>query len=155
MICGCNQKEKLTKEMLEYQNIVNTLKEKEIENKNLPCHLEIKLETSKNHELMYTFSLDQPSEEMYDVKALVISEKETKNSYPSIGILDDPLHLVPNQIDVKNNYAKGIILVGYLSTKKEPKNYHDTFRLYLNYKTEDGKNKTIYYEKKNHKRLLY
>ena len=101
MICGCNQKEKLTKEMLEYQNIVNTLK-----------------------------------------------EKETKNSYPSIGILDDPLHLVTNQIDVKNNYAKGIILVGYLSTKKEPKNYHDTFRLYLNYKTEDGKNKTIYYEKK-------
>ncbi len=147
LLTGCS-KEEVSKEMQQYQNILNQLKTESIKNKELPCHLEVSLEKSTSGELMYTVTLDEPKEEMYQVQAVFISLKEKENSYPSVGIFDDKLNMIPNQVNHKKNIVKGIVLVGYLNTSKTPKEYHDTFRLYLKYKTKDKKIKTIYYEKK-------
>ena len=148
LLTGCNKQETPTRESLEYQKIVSELQEKTIEDSELPCHLEVTLEESQSKELMYTVTLDDPKEEMYQIKAVFISLKEKENSYPSIGIFDEPLHMIPNQVDGKKNIVKGIVLVGYLKTTDKPKEYHDTFRLYLSYKTKEKENKTVYYEKK-------
>jgi len=148
LLTGCGKEEKISKEVQTYQNIVEKLKSQSFQNTELPCHLEVSLEKSNSGELMYTVTLDEPKEEMYQVKAVFISLKETENSYPSIGIFDDGLNMVPNQVDHSKNIVKGIVLVGYLNTSKKPKTYHDTFRLYLEYQTKDKKIKTVYYEKK-------
>ena len=148
LLTGCGKEEEISKELETYQNIVEALKEKSIKNEELPCHLEVSLEESNSGELMYTVTLDEPKEEMYQVQAVFISLKEKENSYPSVGIFDDKLNMIPNQVNHKKNIVKGIVLVGYLNTSKTPKEYHDTFRLYLKYKTKDKKIKTIYYEKK-------
>ena len=112
LLTGCNKKETPTKESLEYQKIVSELQKKTIEDSELPCHLEVTLEESQSKELMYTVTLDDPKEEMYQIKAVFISLKEKENSYPSIGIFDEPLHMIPNQVDGKKNIVKGIVLVG-------------------------------------------
>lgn len=147
---GCNQKEteEILKEVKEYQNIVSMLKEKEITETELPCKIEIQLEKSESDELIYTVTLDEPEEAMYEIQALFISMKEEKNSYPSVGILDDKENLVPDRIDKENGFVKGIVLAGYLSSKEEIDEYHDTFRLYLSYKDEEGEKQVIYYEQK-------
>ncbi len=148
LLTGCGKEEKVSKEAQTYQHIVEKLKAQSFQNEDLPCHLEVSLEESKSGELMYTVTLDEPKEEMHQVRAVFISLKEKENSYPSIGIFDDRLNMIPNQVDQSKNMVKGIVLVGYLKTSKKPKEYHDTFRLYLNYKTKDQKTKTVYYEKK-------
>ena len=130
LLTGCS-KEAVSKEMQQYQNILNQLKTESIKNKELPCHLEVSLEESNSGELMYTVTLDEPKEEMYQVQAVFISLKEKENSYPSVGIFDDKLNMIPNQVNHKKNIVIGIVLVGYLNTSKTPKEYHDTFRLYL------------------------
>ena len=43
---------------------------------------------------------------------------------------------------------ESVLLYEYLKTTDKPKEYHDTFRLYLSYKTKEKENKTVYYEKK-------
>lgn len=148
LLTGCGKEEKISKEVQTYQNIVEKLKSQSFQNTELPCHLEVSLEKSNSGKLMYTVTLDEPKEEMYQVKAVFISLKETENSYPSIGIFDENLNMIPNQVDQEKNIVKGIVLVGYLKTSKNPKEYHDTFRLYLEYQTKDKKIKTVYYEKK-------
>ena len=55
---------------------------------------------------------------------------------------------ISKEVQTYQNIVKGIVLVGYLKTSKNPKEYHDTFRLYLNYQDKNHKTKTVYYEKK-------
>lgn len=146
-VTGCTKKEELPKEAKQYQKLVQQLKSEKIESQELPCHLEVHLESSKDNELMYTVVLDEPKEEMYQITALFMHDDESDSAYPSIGIFDDKLNLVPGVVDKEKSMVKGIVLSGYIKTSKKPKNYHGTFRLYLDYETKDKEKKTIFYEK--------
>ncbi|MBS7021219.1 MAG: hypothetical protein KH135_05105 [Firmicutes bacterium] len=147
-VTGCTKKETLPKEAKTYHQVIRQLEQKKMKEQELPCHLEVRLEKTEHGEIMYTVILDEPKEEMKQIEALFMPLDNPLGTYPSIGIFDDKLSMIPGKVDKEHDIVKGIVLSGYLDSKKEVKDYHGTFRLYLHYQTKENREKTIYYEKK-------
>lgn len=147
-VTGCTKQESLPKEAKAYSQIIEKLEKQKIKEQELPCHLEIRFEKTERDEIMYTVILDSPTEEMNEIEALFMPLDNPLGTYPSIGIFDEKLNMMPGKVDKEHNIVKGIALSGYLDSNKEVKDYHGTFRLYLRYENDEGKKKTIYYEKK-------
>ena len=95
-----------------------------------------------SYELMYQVVIDNPKENISDLKCLTINNVNTKDMFPSIGILDNPVSLVKDNIDIDNNITKGISLVGYID--KEDINETITFKTICEFKINDKLIKNYY-----------
>src|SRR5690606_1665761 len=94
---------------------------------------------SLDDELRYTVVIDNPEKDYTEVSALVIHNLELTDSFPSVGIVDDPLNLSKEKSE---GFSKGIILVGYL-----PRGVDDIeFKVMINFKDEDKLNRIYYIE---------
>lgn len=64
----------------------------------------------------YYVIVDEPQVAMYNVKIMAIANdvayEDATAMMPSIGIFDGPYHLVPNQVNVEEGYAKGLTISG-------------------------------------------
>ena len=78
---------------------------------------------------------------MNEVEALLIHNKQSVNSFPSIGIFD-------KKISLNESTKKGIKLGGYLERVENA-----TFKLLVKYKNKEGKNEKYYYIYKFHQNL--
>ena len=58
--------------------------------------------------------IDNPTIAMYDVKVIAYEENyPTDSSFaPNVGIFDDSVNLIPNQINMDNGFVKGISISG-------------------------------------------
>ena len=91
-----------------------------------------------DQEMVYHVTIDSPKEELYQVKALVMHDKSTEDIYPSIGILDDSIDLIPGKEDVK-----GIVLIGYLPYQDES-SFELSFKLMVEWKNKENITKKVY-----------
>lgn len=147
VICGCTNK--LDEDQLIYNGYVEELKE--LPKTNTIDHLvdvDIELEKEKEDEITYRVTIDQPKEKMKEVEVFVYHNQKTEDIYPSLGVFDEKVNLIPNLKANKDDNVKGIVLVGYIKTKKKLEEFHPTIKVMISYNNEDNERQKIYYTKK-------
>jgi len=146
MLTGCTNE--LTKEEILYNDYVTELKKVTNYETNLPFDLEIYVDKIIETEVMYRVIIDNPKVSLRNIEALVIHDKYTEDIYPSSGIFESKLNLIPGVINEKSNYVEGIILAGYIPFEEDAKYLDATFKLLFKYEDDEGKSHTIVYSTK-------
>ena len=111
------QKEYDTEETLDFSTYFNIKREEEVVN--------------------YSIVIDNPKEDMHNIKALLIHDYMNEDAFPSVGIFDEPKELL------KDSKEK-IKLEGTIQTSDDISNVK--FKLYLEYKDNDNNENKFYYE---------
>jgi len=106
--------------------------------------LNVSIDRVNEEEISYRAIVDNPKENMHDIKALVIHDYFTDEIFPSIGIFDEPVDLM-----VENEEIRGINLVGYIKTTKDIKELGLDIKVYLEYINDYGELIKIYYKTTN------
>lgn len=139
---------KLTNEEKLYNEYIFDLKKGVNYESNLPFDLEIYVDKIIETEVMYRVIIDNPKVPLRNIEALVIHDKYTEDIFPSSGIFETKLNLIPGVINKNSNYVEGIILAGYVPFDDDIKNLNATFKLLFKYEDDDGKVHTIFYSTK-------
>lgn len=138
----------LTNEEKTYNEYVSYLKQNINYESNLPFDLEIYVDKIKETEVMYRVIIDNPKVSLRNIEALVIHDKYTEDVFPSSGIFETKLNLIPGVINKSSNYVEGIILAGYIPFEDDIKNLNASFKLLFKYEDDEGKIHTIIYSTK-------
>ena len=147
LLTGCTNE--LTKEEVLYNDYVTELKTATNYETNLPFDLEIYVDKIIETEVMYRVIIDNPKVSLRNIEALVIHDKHTEDIFPSSGIFESKLSLIPGVINKSSNYVEGIILAGYIPFEDELKNLNASFKLLFKYEDDEGNiNRVIYSTKK-------
>ena len=146
LLSGCTKE--LTKEEIIYNDYVDKLKQEEKSEDNLPFDLEIFVDKIIEKEVMYRVIIDNPKVSLRNIEALVIHDKYTEDVYPSTGIFEDKLSLIPGVINKTSNYVEGIILAGYIPYEGDINNLNATFKVLFKYEDDEGVSHTIIYSTK-------
>ena len=88
--------------------------------------------------------INNPREEMRDVTVLVIHDHETEFIFPSSGIFEERLNLIPSSADITIGNARGIILTGYIENVTL-NDFSAEFRILIKYTNSLGEEITIIY----------
>lgn len=145
ILIGCTEN-KIDKEKDKYLTIKKELLEQTNFNNedDLNFDLTISLDRISEEEISYRAIIDNPKENMNNVKALVIHEHLTDDIFPTIGIFDEPINLIQN-----NEKVKGISLVGYIKTTKDIEELNLNIKTYIEYTNDKGELVKIYYKTTN------
>ena len=100
-----------------------------------PIDIDITIEKYDDNLYSYSAIINKNEEEMNEVLALLIHNKETENVFPSIGIFDD-------KISVKDKH--GIKLSGYVENIENIE-----FRLVISYTNQNNRRLKYYYVTEN------
>lgn len=146
LLSGCSKE--LTKEEIIYNDYVDKLKQEEKSEDNLPFDLEIFVDKIIEKEVMYRVIIDNPKVSLRNIEALVIHDKYTEDVYPSTGIFESKLSLIPGVINKTSNYVEGIILAGYIPYEGDINNLNATFKVLFKYEDDEGVSHTIIYSTK-------
>ena len=143
ILVGCtNNKEKQAIKVNEteketYLNYVKKLKKVTESSEDLPFTVETIYDKLDN-EIRYQVIIDNPKEDITNISALVVHNKQTDDVFPSIGIFDKKVNLI------KDEKPSGVILVGYIPYDKEIENFECEIKVIIKYKINDN-NYTSYY----------
>lgn len=146
ILTGCTNE--LTKEEILYNNYVTELKKVTNYETNLPFDLEIYVDKIIETEVMYRVIIDNPKVSLRNIEAIVIHDKHTEDIFPSSGIFEDKLSLIPGVINKSSNYVEGIILAGYIPYEGDIKNLNANFKLLFKYEDDEGNINTVIYSTK-------
>ena len=146
LLSGCSKE--LTKEEIIYNDYVDKLKQEEKSEDNLPFDLEIFVDKIIEKEVMYRVIIDNPKVSLRNIEALVIHDKYTEDVYPSSGIFESKLSLIPGVINKTSNYVEGIILAGYIPYEGDINNLNATFKVLFKYEDDEEVSHTIIYSTK-------
>ena len=108
----------------------------------LPCDITLYLNRINEEELSYLVIIDNPKEDMYNIKAIAIHNYYTEDIFPSIGIFDDSINLT---LDSEDN--NGITLGGYIESMDDIDLLEA--RIYLEYTDSNEETNIIYYKTTN------
>ena len=146
LLCGCSKSE--SEEKILYDDYINILKQQRISNTTLPFDLEVYVDKIIETEVMYRVIIDNPKIPLRNIETLVIHDRYTEDIFPSSGIFDEKLNLIPGVINKDSNYVEGIILIGYIPFEDDISKLNASFRLMFKYENDDGKSHTVYYSTK-------
>lgn len=146
LLSGCSKE--LTKEEIIYNDYVDKLKQEEKSEDSLPFDLEIFVDKIIEKEVMYRVIIDNPKVSLRNIEALVIHDKYTEDVYPSTGIFESKLSLIPGVINKTSNYVEGIILAGYIPYEGDINNLNATFKVLFKFEDDEGVSHTIIYSTK-------
>ena len=146
LISGCANKKEVKKENIEnekdiYINYVQKLKKIKKSSEDLPFSIEVKYEKMSD-EVRYQVIMDNPKEEIKDIQALAIHNKQTDDVFPSVGIFDKKVNLIPNK------KPSGVILVGYFPYKGDIDKLDVEVKILISYKINNEKVTSYYVTKK-------
>ena len=131
----------IEKEKNEYINYVHRLKKVKKSTEDLPFTVEVKYEKMDN-EIRYQVIIDNPKENIKDIKAVAIHNMQTDDVFPSVGIFDKKVNLIPNK------KPSGVILVGYFPYKKDIEKLDIEMKVLISYKIDNNKYTAYYLTKK-------
>ena len=104
-------------------------------------NVDVVYENLKN-EIRYQVVIDNPSAEITDIRALAIHDKQTDDVFPSVGIFDEKLNLIPNE------KPSGVILVGYIPFEGDYEKFTCEMKVLISYKIGEEKYESYYVTKK-------
>lgn len=141
-LTGCTE-DKITLEKDDYLVFKEELLKQEnfTNEEDLLLSLNVSADRINEEEISYRMIMDNPEENMHNIKAIVVHNHFTDSIYPSIGIFDEPIDLI-----VDNDEVKGITLIGYIKTTKDIKDLDLEVRVYIEYTNEQEETKKIYYK---------
>lgn len=146
ILCSCSKS--VSNEQLLYNSYIDELKQSEKTVDTLPFDLDIYVDKFIETEVMYRVIIDNPKVPLRNIETLVLHDKYTEDIYPSSGIFDEKLSLIPGVINKSSNYVEGIILVGYIPFENNIEDLNATFKLLFKYDDDDGKSHTVVYSTK-------
>lgn len=146
LMSGCSKD--LTNEEIIYNDYVKELKIENSSVDNLPFDLSIYLDKIIEKEVMYRVIIDNPKVSLRNIETLVIHDKYTEDIFPSSGIFDEKLSLIPGVINKSSNYVEGIILIGYIPYEGDVESLNVTFKLLFKYEDDDEKTHEIVFSTK-------
>ena len=138
VLTGCTSND-LSKDKEAYLKYIKDLREVKNTTSNIPFEIEVKYDKITNHEVRYQVIIDNVKEDIKNIEALAIHNRETDDVFPSIGIFDEKQNLL------KDKKPSGVILVGYINYQGEIKDFKCNIKLLVKYKTNDEKNHKVYY----------
>lgn len=138
---GCKQETTDQEEKSEYLAYKSDLVDREefSENDNLPCDITISIDRVNDESVSYTTIISNAKENMNDIKMMIVHNYFTEEVFPTIGVFDKGRSLTAS--DTSN-----ITLVGYIDTTKDIKKLNLELKIWIEYTTEDGEVKDIYYK---------
>ena len=154
ILVGCESKEednkeektkKVTtkdeKEKEKYLKYVKQLKNVKESSEDLPFTVEVLYEKIES-EVRYQVIIDNPTKEIKDVVALATHNKQTDDVFPSVGIVDDKVDLIPDK------KPSGVILVGYIPYTGKVEDLDVEMKVLITYKIDDQTYISYYVTKK-------
>lgn len=141
LVTGCGNKDEESKN--EYLTIKSDLLEstKFEKSDNVNCDITVSIDRINDEEVSYRVIIDNPKENMNNIKAMVVHNYYTEDIFPSIGLFDDDESLI-----VGNEEVRGIELVGYIDTTKDIDELNLELKIWIQYIDDNGEVKDIYYK---------
>jgi hypothetical protein len=134
------------KQLDQYNRLVSELKNTHQISTDIPFDINAYFEKITDDEVTYRVIIDNPRKDIRNIKAVVVHDHKTNDIYPTSGIFESPLNLVPDVVDITNNYAKGVILVGYIDYNDNIDDFKITIKVLVQYEDSNGDSHDIYYE---------
>lgn len=136
LLVGCSSKHEDNKfAYIEYKN--NLEKQEEFSNSDsLEFNTFFNIDRDGDN-VNYSLTIDNPTKDMKDIKALLINDYVNEDIYPSIGIFDEVKTIYKDSDD-------SITLNGTIVSSDDISNVK--FKLYLEYINGDNQKEEIYYE---------
>lgn len=135
------EKVNVEKEKDIYIKSVKELKKVKESSEDIPFTIEVLCEKMSN-EVRYQVIIDNPSNELRDISAVAIHDKQTDDIFPSVGIFDKKVDLIPSET------PSGVILVGYIPYEGEIEDFEMEVKVLISYKIDDIQYKSYYVTKK-------
>ena len=120
-----------------YIKYVKQLKKIKESDQDLPFKVDVVYE-KMTEEVRFQVVIDEPTSEIKNIRALAIHDKQTDDVFPSIGIFDKKMNLIPDK------KPSGVILVGYIPYEGEMEDFDVEMKVLIEYEYE-GNKKTSYY----------
>lgn len=141
LVTGCGNKDEESKN--EYLTIKSDLLDstKFEKSDNVNCDITVSIDRINDEEISYRVIIDNPKENMNNIKAMVVHNYYTEDIFPSIGLFDDDESLI-----VGNEEVRGIELVGYIDTTKDIDELNLELKIWIQYIDDNGEVKDIYYK---------
>lgn len=138
---GCKQETTDQEEKSEYLAYKSDLVDREefSVNDDLPCDITISIDRVNDESVSYTTIISNAKENMNNIKMMIVHNYFTEEVFPTIGVFDKGRSLTVS--DTSN-----ITLVGYIDTTKDIKKLNLELKIWIEYTTEDGEVKDIYYK---------
>lgn len=149
ILTGCNlfikeevKETKIEEEKNTYLKYVKEAKKIEKTSENLPFNIEVKYDKLNDDEVRYQVVIDNPKGEIYDIKAVAVHDKQTDDVFPSTGIFEEPMNLIPDK------KPEGIILVGYIPSTESTDEFKCEIKVIIEYIYENNTYISYYVTKK-------
>ena len=137
-LTGCTSND-LSKEKETYLKYIKELRNINKSTKEVPFNIEVRFDKITDDEIRYQVVIDEVKEDITDVEAIAIHDKQTDDVFPSIGIFDKKQRL---EVGKK---PSGIILVGYIDYLGKVEKFKCNLKILIKYNTNDRKSHTVYY----------
>lgn len=137
-LTGCTTND-ISKEKDTYLTYIKELRKINKSTKDIPFNIEVRFDKITDSEIRYQVVIDEVKEDITDVEAITIHDKQTDDVFPSIGIFDKKQKLEVNK------KPSGIILVGYIDYQGKVEKFKCNLKLLIKYNTNDKKSHTVYY----------
>ena len=137
-LTGCTTND-ISKEKDTYLTYIKELRNINKSTKEVPFNIEVRFDKITDDEIRYQVVIDEVKEDITDVEAIAIHDKQTDDVFPSIGIFDKKQRL---KVGKK---PSGIILVGYIDYLGKVEKFKCNLKILIKYNTNDRKSHTVYY----------
>ncbi len=135
MITGCFSNRYVEEKDL-YDDFIEELKITDEFNDIHPFDISVSFEKVIDKEITYRVIIDNPKITMKNIRVIAIHDQVTTDIFPTSGIFDQPLNLIPDEVNVDANNVGGIILVGYIPYDGYLEDFKGVVKVLLQY--EDG-----------------
>lgn len=130
------------KEKNDYIKYVQKLEKVEKSSSEMPFDINVKYDKLTADEIRYQVIIDNPKGNITNIKALAIHDKQTDDVFPSVGIFEEKMKLIPLE------KPEGIILVGYIPYTKSLESFKCEIKVLISYTYENNDYINYYVTKK-------
>ena len=149
LVLGCTPKKETKKkektsvesEKDTYIKYVKKARKVKESTEDLPFTVDVVYEGMKE-EVRYQVIIDNPTANITDIKAIAIHDKQTDDVFPSVGIFDKKVDLLPDK------KPSGVILVGYIPYEGDIDKFECEVKVVISYKIDDTEYTSYYVTKK-------
>lgn len=111
-LIGCQKKSPL-------EQLIESMPQQTYTTESNQLNVSLDLKTLDDSTIRYRVLIDNPKENLDNVKAIVLCEEAISEEIPSFGFYEnDKCHLYKNKIDKENNYYEGLSLMGLTKTEQ-------------------------------------
>ncbi len=130
------------KEKNDYIKYVQKLEKVQKSSSEMPFDINVKYDKLTDDEIRYQVIIDNPKGEITNIKSVAIHNKQTDDVFPSVGIFEKEMKLIPLE------KPEGIILVGYIPYTKSLESFKCEIKVLISYTYEKNDYINYYVTKK-------